>query len=221
MSIHSVRLFIGYDTRQPIAATIAMHSVYRRSSVPVNMSPLVLETLPLTRKGLTQFTYARYLVPALSGFTGVSIFMDADMLCLGDIAELFAYPLAYPEVDVFVVPHKKKFERPSVMVFNNARCTVLTAEYVQDATHPLFPLEWATSVGELPCEWNHLVGYDTPNPSAKIVHFTMGCPCWPETIDCEFSEAWKAEAKHAMSTVSFQALMGRSVHVQHMKKVGV
>ena len=36
----------------------------------------------------TEFTYTRFLVPYLCGYQGKAIFIDCDMLCLGDIAEL-------------------------------------------------------------------------------------------------------------------------------------
>jgi hypothetical protein len=38
----------------------------------------------------TEFSISRFLVPWLSDFKGVSVFMDSDMLCLADVAELVA-----------------------------------------------------------------------------------------------------------------------------------
>lgn len=214
-----IQVFIGYDPRQPVAYQVAAHSIARRATGPVSITRLQLSQLPITRTGLTQFTYSRFLAPYLSGFEGISIFLDADVLCLGDIGELLAYPMAYPDTAVFVSKGPKRFEWASVMVFNNARCTMLTPDYIENPAHVLFNFSWAETVGELPASWNHLVGYDAPNPDAKLVHFTQGIPCWPETKDCEFSAAWHEELQHSCSTVSFKTLMGRSVHVPHMKQV--
>lgn len=211
-----VQLCLGVDPRQPIAATVLAHSLSTRSSLPLSITRLQLSQLPITRRGLTEFTYSRFLTPWVHDFEGISIFLDADMLCLGDIASLLAYPLAYPDVAAFVVPHTKKFEWPSLMVFNNARCSMLTPEYVQNPAHKLFDFSWADTIGELPHVWNHLVGYDAPNPEAKLVHFTQGIPCWPETKSCEFSGAWHDELQAALSTVSFKALMGPSVHAPYV-----
>ena len=213
------RVFVGYDPRQPVAFHVAAHSVWSHASAPVSITRLQLNQLPITRQGLTQFTFSRFLAPWLSNYDGISLFLDSDMLCRSDIVNLLAYPLAFPETAVFVVPHAKEFERPSVMVFNNALCTTLTPEYVQTAsTKELYHLQWAKVVGELPKEWNHLVGYDAPNPLAHMVHFTQGCPCWPETKDCEFAEEWQQAAQSAIATVSFNDLMGRSVHVPFVKE---
>lgn len=210
-----IRIFIGYDPRQPVAFHVAAHSIMRRASTPVSITPLVLSQLPITRRGLTEFTYSRFLVPYLCGFNGRAIFVDSDMLCRGDIAEI-----AHLNLDaaaVAVVWHEQVFERPSVMVFDNTRCSVLTPEYVDTKSHQLFDLAWthrASNIAALPPEWNHLVGYDAPNPDAKMVHFTKGVPCWPETSTCEFAAEWRAELLHLASTVSYQALMGTSVHAQ-------
>jgi lipopolysaccharide biosynthesis glycosyltransferase len=206
------RVFIGYDSRQPLAYTVAAHTVAKYAAEPVAITRLQLNQLPITRKGLTEFTYSRYLVPWLCGYEGVALFLDADVLCQADVTELLAYPLAYPEHDVFVVPHDALFERPSVMLFNAARCQRLTPDFIEANPKELYALRWASSVGTLPHTWNHLVGYDAPRQDANLIHFTQGIPCWPETQACEWAEAWRAERDDAFSTVSFKALMGHSVH---------
>lgn len=213
-----IRVYIGYDPRQPVAFQVLAHSVWEHASAPVSITRLNLKTLPLTRRGLTEFTYSRFMVPWLSSYEGTSIFLDSDCLCRSDVAELLAYPMAYPETAVFVSQNKLRFEWASVMVFNNAQCRILTPDYVQEKTHPLFDFAWAPQVGALQPLWNHLVGYDDPNPDAKLVHYTQGIPCWAETKDCEHAQGWAQTAKRAISTVSFQELMGKSVHIAAMKK---
>ena len=214
-----IQVVIGYDPRQPVAFQVAAQSVWQHATAPVSITRLALKRLPITRRGLTDFTYSRWLTPWLADYEGVSIFLDSDVLVRGDVTELLAYPLAEPEVPVFAVQGPRKFEWPSVMVFHNARCRTLTPEYIEDRAHKLFDWAWSSTVGALAPTWNHLVGYDVPNPDAKIVHFTQGIPIWTETKGCEFSEEWHTVAKQSMSSVSFQTLMGNSVHVAHMQKV--
>lgn len=204
-----MNIYIGLDLRQPIAAQVLMHSVYTRASKPVCITPLVLSQLPIKRRGLTDFTFSRYLVPYLSDFVGRSIFMDADMLCLGDVYELM--DLADPLAAVSVVKNKQRFEWPSLMVFNNAMCRQLTPEWIDNKETAPQSLSWARQVGELPPDWNHLVGYDRHGP-AKLVHFTSGIPCWPETKDCEYAAEWQDERKACNSTVTWEELMGKSIH---------
>ena len=210
-----LRIFIGYDPRQPVAFHVAAHSIWTRSSVPVSITRLQLSQLPLTRRGLTEFTYSRFMVPWLSGFAGRSLFVDADVLCLGDIAELFQHATTNEPVHVVQGPHR--FEWPSLMLFDNAQCQQLTPAYVQDPEIALFKFPFTKSIGSLPAEWNHLVGYDTPRMDAKLVHFTQGIPTWPETQACEYGEEWRCERDNMLHTVGFSELMGASVHVKHMK----
>ena len=87
-----MRVYIGIDPRQPVAFNVLQWSITRRTSRPLAIVPLVLPTLPITRTGLTDFTYSRYLVPALSGFQGISVFLDADMLLQADICLLYTSP---------------------------------------------------------------------------------------------------------------------------------
>lgn len=217
-----LRVFIGVDERQPLAYTIASRSVQWNCSKPVSVTPLIQSQLPVKRRGLTSFTFTRYLPPWLCGYRGKALFMDADTLCLGDIAEL---PWGTDKA-VSVVPHgfvekngtpvSVLFERPSVMLFDCAQCVKLTPEYIETGK-PHSLVEWAPSIGHLPAEWNYLVGYNTGG-KAKLAHFTMGIPCFPETNKDEFAEPWTAVANAAMSTVSWADIMGQSVHAQWKAK---
>lgn len=209
-----IQVFIGFDRRQPIALQVLAHSIYTRSSKPVSITPLVIEQLPVKRIGLTSFTFSRYTVPYLSGFVGRSIFLDADMLCLGDIAEL--EDLADPIAAVSLVKNKVRFEWPSMMVFNNAACMHLTPEFIDDPQSQPQSFRWAKEVAELPPDWNHIVSYDKPRKDAKLVHYTAGIPCWPETNNCEYAAEWHAERKACNSTVTWEELMGKSIHAQRM-----
>ena len=210
-----MRVFIGYDPRQAIAFQVCAHSVWERASKPVSIHRLDLRTLPMKRRGLTEFSYSRYLVPYLSGFDGFSLFLDSDVLVRGDVCEIFDAVADVPNPPpVFMATGPLKFEWPSVMLFNCAACRHMTPEYIDDPANRLFDYAWASHIGHLPLEWNHLVGYDDPNPAAKLVHFTKGVPVWPETRGCEFSGEWHDTLRRMNSTVSHDALMGGSVHVQ-------
>jgi lipopolysaccharide biosynthesis glycosyltransferase len=212
-----LQVFVGYDCRQPVAYHVLTHSIWKHSALPLAISQLALAKLPIRRRGLTEFTYSRFLAPYLCEYKGFSLYMDADILCRGDILELLAWPVAYRECPVFVVQGSMKFEWASVMLFNNELCRNLTPEFVDNTSNRMFDFKWAASVGSLPREWNHLVGYDKPNPEAKLVHYTQGVPCWPETEASEFGDEWRQTLKESQSTVSFQELMGSSVHVQFMQ----
>lgn len=220
-----LKVFIGHDPRQPVAYQVAAASISKNSSRPVSITPLILEQLPIKRRGLTSFTFSRFLVPYLCGYEGHALFVDADVLCLGDIAEL---PWDDDSASVYVVEHASvqkqgktvdvRFERPSVMLFNNAECTRLTPEYVETAN--VFQFNWAGHVGQLHKAWNYLVGYDTGG-GAKLAHFTMGIPIFEETCNDEYAAEWLEMAKWCGESCSWQEIMGNSVHAKWKQKPSV
>lgn len=213
-----IRIFIGYDPREAVAYSVLAHSIAARASEPVSFAPLMLTELRgiLTRERhplqSTDFAFSRFLTPYLSGFEGWSVFMDCDMLVLDDIVNL--WKLRDDRYAVMVVKHqhrpreKVKFldqpqtEYPkknwsSVMLFNNARCRVLSPGYVNTATGlELHQFKWLGDdalIGAIPHRWNHLVGYDPPTREVSLVHYTLGGPYFREYADCEYSREWFAE----------------------------
>jgi len=210
-----LRVFLGVDPRQPLAYTVLQNSIIRRASKPVSITPLILDQLPIKRKGLTEFTFSRYLPPHLCDYDNdYSVFLDADMLVLCDIYELLD-PIE-EDRSVHVVKNKQlRFEWPSLMVFQNDLCSKLTPEWIDDPSSAPQSFSWATyGVGELPAELNHCVGYDQPRTDAKIVHFTQGIPCFEETKDCEYAQAWLEEFNYCRASVPWKDIMGNSVHYQ-------
>lgn len=206
-----LRVFIGKDERQPLAFNVCASSVTRHAKSRVSIEAIGPDWIPgFTRNGLTTFTFRRYLAPYLCNFDGISIFIDGDIVVRDDINELAGIALADPSPSVFVAKHVARFEWPSVMVFNNWKCWSLIPERVQCGTPNT--LDWAKEIGELPKEWNHCVGYEPHNESAKLIHYTAGIPCWPETKDCPHADKWWDEFKYMNSTVSWTELMGNSVH---------
>ena len=215
-----LQCFIGLDQRQPVAYSVAQHSLIWRCSEPVNVCPLNVETLPVKKVGLTPFTFTRWLVPWLMEGRGWALFMDTDVLILGDVAEVFG--LSNDAYAVMVSKNPRHFEWPAVMLFNCAHeaCKALTPEFVDDGKG-LYGFKWCGGedsplIGELPREWNHLVGYDPPRLDAKLVHFTAGIPPFEETKMCEYSDAWHVEHQRLNASLPWAALMAQSVHATHL-----
>ena len=203
------RVFIGADSRNTVAASVLTHSIHQHSSSPVMVTQIRIDQLPVSKKGLTEFTFTRYLVPWMCHYSGAALFLDADMLLTADINELFA--LNDGEHPVYVVQGRERFEWPSLMLFNNELCRQLTPEYITESNPSKF--EWASSVGRLPAEWNHCVGYDEPKP-AKLIHYTAGVPIFKEVWGLGCEHDWIQAYEQMRSTVSWIELMGRSVHTE-------
>ena len=174
------------------------------------ITPLILRQLPIKRRGLTEFSFSRFLVPWLCEFKGLALFLDADMVVTGDIAELFEHAGMNA---VSVMQDQPKFELASAMLFNCGACKTLTPEYIDNPANKLFDLAWAPYVGKIPPEWNHCVGYMEPK-EAKLYHYTQGLPCFFETRGLPEDVVWDEEKKAALHTVGWRELMGKSVHAE-------
>lgn len=206
-----LRIFIGVDDRQPLSYNVLQHSIIRYTSLPVAVTPLRISTLPITRQGLTEFTFSRYLVPWLCEYEGWGLFMDSDMLMMGDITELFAK--VNDEYAVMVVKTAMRFEWPSLMMFNCAKCKMLTPDYVEHYPSPQ-DFGWANGkIGELPAEWNHIVAYDAYKP-AKLAHYTQGVPIWFETAEGDYSKEWMENFQDMQRICAWKDIMAASVHAK-------
>ena len=209
------RIFVGYDERQAVSYTTLQHSILETASRPVSVTPLILKTLPITRRGLTPFTFSRFLVPWLCHYEGHALFMDADMFLVSDICEMTQY--FDDDHAVSVVRSIAQFEQSSVMLFNNAhpRNRVLTPEFIQHTEDNLHGLCWLNDaeIGEMDGKWNQLVGYQACQGVDGNLHFTMGVPAFPETSTSEFGQIWTDCARRAIGvTQSWGEIMGPSVH---------
>ncbi|MCF1450644.1 glycosyltransferase [Agrobacterium vitis] len=214
---NKLQIFIGFDTKEVVAYHVLAQSILEHSSIPVAFTPIVLDNLAgiFTRERnplqSTEFSFSRFLVPYLSDYQGWSMFMDCDMLARADLAELWAlrddrYAVMcvkhdyQPKVETkFLGQTQTKYEKKnwsSVMLFNNAKCTALTKDYVNTATglqlHQFKWLENDDLIGGLPLHWNYLVNEYDHDPAAKIVHFTDGGPYFEQYKNDDYAEEWFA-----------------------------
>jgi lipopolysaccharide biosynthesis glycosyltransferase len=143
----------------------------------------------------TEFAISRFTIPFFKK-EGWHLFMDCDMICTTDIQELF--DLVDDKYAVMVVKHKQEsgaatkmdgqiqtyYSRKnwsSVVLWNCSHPAHKKLTLNDLNTFPgrdLHAFKWLTDeeIGEVPKEWNHLVGVDPPNSNAKIIHYTLGGP---------------------------------------------
>jgi lipopolysaccharide biosynthesis glycosyltransferase len=217
-----IPIFIGYDPRETIAFHVCCNSIIRKSSQPVSINPLALNILKGYEEthtdGSNHFIYSRFLVPHLMNYNGWAIFIDGDMLLRDDIVKL--WELRDESKAVQVVKHEyktrltekylgaKNEDYPcknwsSVIIWNcgHPANAAVTPEFIQSATGAqVHRFTWLNDdlIGELPREWNWLdIEYDY-NPDAKLIHYTLGTPCFHEFADQgSFATEWHREKIYA------------------------
>jgi lipopolysaccharide biosynthesis glycosyltransferase len=212
-----IPVFVGYDPREAVAYHVCVNSIIRHASQPVCIIPLALNLFNDYKEthtdGSNQFIYSRFLVPHLMDYTGWAIFIDGDMIVRSDIVELWNLQNSYR--DVMVVKHDYKTRMPvkylgarnedyprknwsSVILWNcnSFPNRQLTPEFIQQATGSfLHRFSWLDDarIGELPREWNWLPDEYGANPNAKLLHYTLGAPCFEEFADTPQAEEWHQE----------------------------
>ena len=113
-----MKVFVGYDSREDIAYRVCEHSI-KKHCPEADVIPLVQEDLrkinlywrdkdPLAS---TEFTFTRFLVPALMNYQGWAIFCDCDFVWTDSVEKLFA--LKDDQYAVMVVKHCLLYTSPS------------------------------------------------------------------------------------------------------------
>ena len=186
--------------------------------------------------GSNAFIYSRFLVPHLERWghrNKHAIYMDSDVLIRGDIAELF--DLRRHDVGLQVVKHEYKTRaarkylgtpmesdnpdypgknQSSVMLWNCGfmENRKLTPDFIsQQSGRFLHRFEWLSPnrVGDLPAEWNHLVGEYPASPAAKLLHHTLGSPALGGSHrDQEGADEWHRTLRNALAPMGGPAAIG-------------
>lgn len=188
-------VFVGYDTAQDLAYNVCKTSIEHHSNIKI--VPIVKSCIPGWTKedGSTEFSFTRFLVPYFMHYRGWALFIDSDVVLEDDISKIFEY--ANERFAVQVVKHQynptndiKMVDKPqmnypkknwsSVILFNCGHIKNIALTFPAVNGRPpkwLHQFEWLDDedIGELPEEWNYLVGHSKcENP--KLIHYTEGGP---------------------------------------------
>ena len=210
-----INVFIGYDSKEKVAYNVLSHSIIQNSTKPVAITPIALNNLKddfvRERNNIssTEFSFSRFMIPHLMNYQGWALFMDCDMLMFEDIAELWRMRDDSKAIQVckhdYVPKEKTKFlgqtqtaypkkNWSSFMLMNCKKCSSLTPDYVNRASglelHQFKWLEGDHLIGDLPLEWNWLVGEYEHKDDVKNVHYTKGGPWFEEYARCDYSQDW-------------------------------
>ena len=219
----SLRIYVGWDSREDIAFQVCAETLRRHASRPLEILPLKLPDLrdrklywrDLDKLGSTEFTFTRFLVPHLAGYEGWAMFCDCDFLWTRDVADLFAltddqYAMMCVQHD-YTPPETTKMDGAvqhqyprknwsSMMLINcgHIKNRALDLETVNRENGAfLHRFQWLddTEIGSVPETWNWLEGwYDKPEGAPPAaIHYTRGGPWFEEWRDVDYGELWIAE----------------------------
>ena len=218
-----LNVYIGYDSKEDIAYRVCKHSLIKHSSKEVKVYSLKLQELvalnlysrSIDPLASTEFTYSRFLVPALANYNGWAIFCDCDFIFFQDISKIlqgldtskaiYCVQHDYTPKEKHKMDGQKQTIYPrknwsSFILFNcehpsNKR---LTVEAVNSKTGSyLHQFKWLkdNEIGSLDERWNWLEGWTSQNNTKEpyAVHYTRGGPWFDEWQDVEFAKEWIEE----------------------------
>lgn len=153
------------------------HNAYERNDEPPRLTSLPLH---LKYRNITEFSLYRYLIPEICGYEGRAIYLDSDMICLGDIGELFDTPME--DFDLLATAGYAENEwATSVMLLDCGRCR-FDLETIYDEIDqglygysdfsrldPRYLKHHPLRVGTLDPNWNV---FDRRDERTKLIHYT-------------------------------------------------
>lgn len=185
-----IRIFCGADRSQQLAFRVLADSIRRHTQREVEIRAIDNADVPLVadprHAPYTEFSFARFAIPALAGHQGRAIYLDSDMLVFRDIAELWDAPLDGAHVAIEIgsrsdpaqTAHARN-RHAAVMLLDCARLdwdvarivAGLGRDYDYNALMTLDPLLAPEQLREAIARgWNDLDRYDAER--TRLLHFT-------------------------------------------------
>jgi hypothetical protein len=190
-----MRVFVGADESQLVAAAVLEHSIRKHASGPVDFNVMIDLDVPEPKdpsnRARTGFSFYRFMIPQLCGYRGRALYLDCDMQVFADLAELWGIPFEDKQVlctNQPAPPEKWKDDpnfKPgrhlAVMMLDCSALRWDIAEIIGGLDAGRYDYKQLMSdlcivqpehIDErIPTEWNHLEQY-VPGVT-KLLHYTI------------------------------------------------
>lgn len=180
-----IRVFVAATEKELLPARVLEFSIRKHASMTVRVLPLceagITVPIPKDPRNLprTPFSFHRFFIPALTGFRGRAIYLDADMQVFRDFSDLWLRPLDDTEI-LTVGNTQDPARRPqfSVMLLNCDRLKWDVRKIVDaldrgELTYESLMYDMAVAKAiraDLEPEWNSLERYE--EGKTALVHYT-------------------------------------------------
>jgi hypothetical protein len=241
--VDPLRIFVGADESQLLAAAVLEHTIRRFATRPVEVTLLTDVVTPLPRNPRnhprTAFSFSRFHIPALCSFEGRALYLDADMQVFGDISALWDIEFDGAKVLCTNQPaettpeqwrgssHFHPGRQMSVMMLDCGALRWDVDEIVhgldaEQYTYEQLMFEMCLLRPEeirdgLPTEWNHLEHYESQE--TQLLHYTV-VPTQPWKNDANpLRSLWEQAFELAWSEHAIdEALLRAQIRGRHVKR---
>jgi lipopolysaccharide biosynthesis glycosyltransferase len=223
-------IFVGTDRSQLLAVAVLEFSIKRHTNHPVRVCPLIDLDLPepkdVRQSSRTNFSFARFSIPELKSYSGMALYLDADMLVFRDIAALWQLPFNGAKIIVqgAIASQVLSSAKVGAPATRKKQCSVMMMDcgvldwhaptiirgldgrytYEQLMSEMCILREEEVSY-TLPFEWNSLEHY---NENTCLIHYTdMHTQPWVSTEN-GFGYLWLREVRRMLDeqALSWSAL---------------
>ncbi len=205
----TIKVYVGTDRSQYLALSVLEDTIRTTTEADVEIRSLADLGLPAPpdpqHRARTGFSFARFAIPALNHYAGRAIYLDADMLVLRDIQELWSMDLSGAFVGCQEdIPAHVAATAPAEGTIRKKQCSVMLLDcdnldwdaskiiaglgpnytYEQLMEELCILPEDAISYN-IPTHWNSLEHYDD---QTSLIHFTdMMTQPW---VDARNANGW-------------------------------
>ena len=188
---------LEFSIKETSALNTRVQAIYNfKRSIPM---PLATENRPRT-----PFSFQRFLIPELCGFSGKAIYLDADMQVFQDIGHLWSQDFAGCNLQTVQEAKKGRRGQFSVMLLD---CKALNWNIEQiiadldagrlDYAGLMYEMRVAGKIGrDIPSDWNSLERFEAGKTA--LLHYTdMNTQPWVSTEN-PLGDLWIACLRRAM-----------------------
>ena len=219
--IPPMRIFVGGDETEHVAAKVLEHTIRQHASGPVAITIMRDYVIPVPKdkknRARTKFSFYRFRIPELSRYQGRALYVDSDMQVFTDVAELWRLPFGDRKIlctrqdqPPAAWKHYSWFKpgrQFSVMLLDCERLPWRIDEVIRGLDEGRYSYEnllfemclvRPDEIGDdLPTRWNHL---ETHVPGeTSLTHFTV-VPTQPwKTDDTPLNELWMRAYEDAVA----------------------
>lgn len=211
MQLDPIRIFIGTEEKTKVPFDVLSYSIKRHTSHEVVITPMIGDEWKVP-EGLHQgtgFSLRRFMIPKFCNFEGFAIYLDADQLVFGDIAELWGYSdlMADKSIACTYCVDKSCPKVPgvqsSVMLIDCAKCgwvpeelwNILRGGYIYQSFMHLGFMN--TTPLKIPGYWNSLNVFE--EATTRLLHYTKEPEQPWYKPDHPFATVWQRELSRAIA----------------------
>jgi Glycosyl transferase family 8 len=235
-----MRVFVGADESQLVAASVLEHSLRKHASRPVEFTTMIDLDVPEPKdpanRARTGFSFYRFLIPKLCGYRGRALYLDSDMQVFADLAELWQIPFEddtvlctnqpEPPAEWRDDPSFKPGRHLAVMMLDCSRLEWDVDEIVGGLDEGRYGYKELMSdlcivpeeqiAERIPRQWNSLEHYEPG--TTRLVHYTV-VPTQPWKNDRNpLRETWHEGFRDALGAGAVDpTLVLRSIEGGHVK----